>query len=77
MLPDSVRPSSQVPFLEGGRILARAAAEVEIRKEVAAAYAEQLQMAGWFEALRLRREMKREIERRLEKIAPRHGLYLT
>jgi hypothetical protein len=62
-----------VPFLEDGRRRARAAAEAEILAEVQAEFAERLSAAGWFGAFRLRRE----IERRLDEIVPRHGQYLA
>ncbi|HTM55231.1 MAG TPA: hypothetical protein VL175_14445 [Pirellulales bacterium] len=76
-MPPAIPNSRQVPFLEDGWRRARAAAEAEIRAEVLAEFAERLRPAGWLERLRLRRQIKREIERRLEKIAPRHGQYLA
>ena len=50
--------------------------EIErIRREVRARYADQMAAAGFFRRLWLRVRIRREIERQLNKIAPRDGLY--
>jgi hypothetical protein len=62
-------------FVEYGYQLARAALEPGIRAAVAAEFAERLAVASLSERWRLRREMAREIERRLRKMAPPDALY--
>jgi hypothetical protein len=64
-------------FVHDGCYRARTARVSAIRAEVEREYAEQLQSAGFWERWRLRREMKQEIERRLERVAPPWGLYFT
>jgi hypothetical protein len=46
-----------------------------IRREVRARYADRLAAGGLFRRLWLRMKTHREIERQLNKIAPRDGLY--
>jgi hypothetical protein len=62
-------------FIEYGYQLARAAFEPEIRAAVVAEFAERLAVASLIERWRLRREMAREIERRLRQTAPPDALY--
>jgi len=76
-MPPSPDHSRQVSFLKDGRRRARAAARAEIRAEVHAEFAERLRAAGRLQRLRLRREIKCEVERRLDEIAPRHGQYFA
>jgi hypothetical protein len=54
---------------------ARSAELPSIRAEVEREYAERLKTAGLFKRLLLRREIRREVEKRLGRIAPRSGLY--
>jgi hypothetical protein len=49
----------------------------QIRAEVEREYAERLKSAGWLRRWRLQREMKREIKKRLDRIAPPSGLYFS
>jgi hypothetical protein len=56
---------------------ARSANASAIRAEVEREYAERLQSAGCFRRCLLRWEMRREIERRLERVAPPWGLYFS
>lgn len=44
--------------------------------EIEARYAPLLKRAGWFRRLRLRRQLKKEIEREIELRAPSTALYL-
>ncbi len=46
-----------------------------IRAEVEAKYAEELRTAGFWKRRRIRQKIEREIEKRLERIAPKTGLY--
>ncbi|MEX0613586.1 MAG: hypothetical protein WD738_20615 [Pirellulales bacterium] len=48
-----------------------------IRAEVEREYAERLNTAGWFERWRLRREMRREVAKRRDHVAPPSGLYIA
>ena len=57
-------------FLDGGDLNARSAAEVRIRAQVVAEYAERLVAAGVWGRFWLRREIAREVETRLRKVAP-------
>jgi hypothetical protein len=69
------RDSNQ--FVADGYERACEAAIDKIRAAVAIEYAERLQAAGWWERWLLRYAMRREVERRLQRIAPPWGLYLT
>jgi hypothetical protein len=62
-------------FVEDGYERACDAAIDKIRAAVAAEFAERLQTADWWERWRLRYAMRREIKRRLERVAPPWGLY--
>jgi hypothetical protein len=62
-------------FVHDGYKRARAAELPRIRREVEQEFAERLAAADWFAMLLLRTEMRREIERRLDRIAPSDGLY--
>jgi hypothetical protein len=63
-------------FVLDGRERAREASFDGIRAQVEAEYAERLQAANWARRLLLKAEMRREIERRLDRIAPPDALYL-
>jgi hypothetical protein len=56
---------------------ARSANLGAIQAEVERAYAERLQSAGFFRGWLLRCEMRREIQRRLDRVAPPWGLYFS
>jgi hypothetical protein len=62
-------------FVAGGYERACAAALPQIRAELEREYRERLAAAGWLQRWRLRREMNRQIRKRLDRIAPRWGLY--
>jgi hypothetical protein len=64
-------------FVADGHDRARAAHIDVIRLAVKAEYRERLKSAGWFERLRLRREMRRVIKARLNRKAPPDALYFT
>ncbi len=49
----------------------------QIQAEVKAEYAERLASAGWYRRLWLRVEMRREVWRRLARIAPPWALYFS
>ncbi|MBX3424574.1 MAG: hypothetical protein KF688_02740 [Pirellulales bacterium] len=59
----------------GGRERAVAEHAPRIAAEVEAEFAERLRGAPFWQRLRLNREMRAEIERRLEQVAPSDGLY--
>ena len=46
-----------------------------IARAIRAKYADEMAQAGWFRRLRLRRKIRGEIRRELERIAPPDGLY--
>ena len=58
-----------------GWVRSRNAAEMKVRQDVEAEYAPRLAAATWFGRLILRHRIRREIRCRLEKAAPRDGLY--
>ena len=62
-------------FVADGYQRAYRASYAVIHAELEELYAERLKVAGLWERLRLRQEMKREISGRLERIAPRDALY--
>jgi hypothetical protein len=62
-------------FVEDGCERARAASIDTIRAEVQREFAERLASAGWWERVRLRYAMRREIKKRLDRVAPPWGLY--
>jgi hypothetical protein len=62
-------------FVHGGDQNARSAAEVRIRAQVIAEYAERLVAAGVWGRFWLRREIAREVEIRLRKVAPPGACY--
>jgi hypothetical protein len=64
-------------FVADGCHRARSANVSAIRAEVEREYAERLQSAGFFRRWLLCREMRREIERRLDRVAPPWGLYFS
>jgi hypothetical protein len=72
-----MRRNNNDPFVHDGYDLARSANIDIIRIEVETEYRERLEAAGWFKRLLLRREMKLEVEARLERKAPRDGMYLA
>ncbi len=63
-------------FIADGYERAREASFDRIRVQVEAEYAERLRAANWARRLLLKAEMRREIERRLDRIAPPDALYL-
>jgi hypothetical protein len=62
-------------FVEDGYERACDASIDRIRAAVELEFAERFQTAGWWQRLRLRYEMRREIKRRLDRVAPPWGLY--
>jgi hypothetical protein len=64
-------------FVDDGCERARAASLDTIRAEVEREFSERLASAGWWERVRLSYEMRREIERRLDRVAPPWGLYFS
>jgi len=68
---------AQPRFLADGRRRARAAQEVTVRKEVEQEFAEPLRQASFFGRLLIRRRIRREMERRLGRLAPPDALYLV
>jgi hypothetical protein len=71
---DAVGPRSGV--VAGGCQSAWRASIDRIREEVRREYAGRLESAGWVRRCILRVAMRREVSRRMEKVAPRGGLYL-
>lgn len=63
-------------FVFDGCERAREASIGRIRTQVEAEYAERLRVANRARRLLLKAEMRREIERRLDRIAPPDALYL-
>jgi hypothetical protein len=57
-------------FVEDGYKRARAALRPALHAEVEAEYAVQLQEVGFLERMKLKREISREVARRLHKQAP-------
>jgi len=64
-------------FVFDGYERARGASIDQVWAEVELEFAERWAAAGWFERLKLKREMQREIERRLDRVAPPWGLYIS
>ena len=62
-------------FVHGGDQNARSAAEVGIRTQVIAEYAERLEAASVWGRFWLRREIAREVEIRLRKVRPPGACY--
>jgi hypothetical protein len=62
-------------FVNDGCCRAQSAAEPKIREQVNAEFAEQLKSANGWERFWLKRAIDREVNRRLEKVAPSHALY--
>lgn len=62
-------------FIEAGSQLAREALRPLLQAEIAAAFAPQLAAASWPRRLWLRWYMRRELEVRLERLAPAEALY--
>lgn len=62
-------------FLNDGRSRVRAASEPEIRDRVIVEYSEQLDAAGFWGRLWLRRKIAREVKNRLKKAASPESLY--
>ena len=52
-----------------------AVVDPQVRAEVEAEYAGRLEQASFWERRRLKREMAREIKRRVDEKAPPYGLY--
>ena len=68
--------AAQFSIVADGYWRAAGAIEPRIRAEVAAEYATRLEEATTFwQRFQLRREMKREIARRIHEQAPPYGLY--
>jgi hypothetical protein len=74
---DGMTRVSNLHFVFDGCKRARAAAMDSIRAEVEREFAERLANANVLQRYWLWRQMDREIERRLERLAPSGGLYLT
>ena len=70
-------PSREEHFVADGYDRAVEASAPRIRAEVEAEYAGRLASANWYRRLLLRLEMRREIRRRLERVAPPWGLYFA
>jgi hypothetical protein len=64
-------------FVADGCQRARAANYETIRMQVEQAYAERLAAAAFCKRWQLRREMQRDLERLLDRVAPPWGLYFT
>lgn len=62
-------------FVADGCERARKASIDKIRAQVEAKYSERLRAANWARRLLLKAEMRREVERRLDRIAPPDALY--
>ena len=62
-------------FVEDGHDRARTAIEAKIRAEVQREYANQVNKASFWERQRRRREMDREVERRIDLVAPPDAVY--
>lgn len=62
-------------FVADGCERARAALEPELRAEVEAEYAVRLVGVGFVERMKLKRQINREVERRLRARAPKDALY--
>lgn len=58
-----------------GHARAQAAAETQVRAAVRAEYAERLKATSLLGRIRLRRDMEREIQRRISEQAPPWALY--
>lgn len=63
-------------FVFDGNKRARMAAIEKIRARIEAEYCERLQAASWVRRWLLKLEMRREITRQLDRIAPPDALYL-
>ncbi|MFO0787991.1 MAG: hypothetical protein U0805_00940 [Pirellulales bacterium] len=64
-------------FVADGRERLKAAAYDAVRLEVEREFAERLPSAGWFGRVLLKCEIRREIHRRLDQIAPLDALYFA
>ena len=62
-------------FVADGYERARDANERLVRAEVEQEFAERLRNADWVDRWRMKREIERVIEKRLEHVAPPWGLY--
>jgi hypothetical protein len=62
-------------IVAGGRKRAYEGSVARVRAEVEAKYAEELKTAGVWRRMRIRRNMQREMRERMERVAPRSGLY--
>jgi hypothetical protein len=62
-------------FVVDGYCRARTAAELRVRTQVEAEYSGQLAAAGFWERVRLWRQIEREAQRRLDRLAPPDALY--
>lgn len=62
-------------FVAGGCNRARKALRVAIRRQVEAEFAEAWTASGWFRRWWLRRKIRAEVARRLDKSAPPDALY--
>ena len=67
--------SSYAQFLNDGHQRARAALEPVIRAEVAAEYGQRLSQASFMQRWQLRLAIEREVDRRIECLAPRDAIY--
>jgi hypothetical protein len=62
-------------FVADGHRRAREAMEPSIRAAVESEFAVQLKGASFWQRWRIRAAIEREIDRRIERMAPRHALY--
>jgi hypothetical protein len=62
-------------FVVDGCCRAQSAAEPAIRAQVVAAFSAQLAAAGFWRRFSLWRAIEREVQRRLDKVAPPDALY--
>ena len=67
--------SASENFVADGYQRAYRASYAVISAELKELYADRFKLATFWERIQLRREMKREITERLERIAPRDALY--
>jgi len=65
----------RTPFVDDGYHRARTALQQEVQREVHAEYAERLQQASFFERLKIKRKIRREINRRVLARANPSSLY--
>jgi hypothetical protein len=67
----------QHDFIDRGCGLARDALAARVRYEVEAEFRERLAQASWIGRFRLRWKIRREVDARLGRLAPRDAIYWT